>query len=168
MGISLSSLVCGEPEPEGVTVEHGDSGPNAKAIHAALAAGLAAASGGRNDELQSNSLALRSDNPQSLGFNHLQSSRDVPAACQADLGWRIGGPLGHSTVAEPQDLEGPCVDLRANELWIVVPTDTFLARLPNLSPRVQEGEPLVLWRGLVTQHSRAATAQHGARMVYTW
>ena len=51
-----------------------------------------------------------------------------PAAGQADLGWRIGGPLGHSTVAEPQDLEGPCVDLRANELWVVVPTDAFLSR----------------------------------------
>ena len=150
MGISLSSLVCGEPEPEEVTVEHGDSVPNAKAIHAAIAAGLAAASGGRNDELQAKPLDhLRPNNPQSLGLNHLQSSRDVPAACQADLGWRISGPLGHSTVAEPQDLEGPCVDLRANELWIVVPTDAFLARLPNLSPKVQEGDTLVLWRGLV-------------------
>ena len=59
------------------------------------------------------------------------------------------------------------MDLRANELWVVVPTDTFLARLPNLSPKVQEGAPIVLWRGLV----RAQTAeppQHTAcaRMVH--
>ena len=51
-----------------------------------------------------------------------------PLPAQADLGWRLGGPLGHSTVGAPQDLEGPCVDLRANELWVVVPTDTFLSR----------------------------------------
>lgn len=65
MGISLSSLVCGEPEAEEVTVEHGDSVPNAKAIYAAIAAGLAAASGGRNDELQAKPLDLRPNNPQS-------------------------------------------------------------------------------------------------------
>ena len=52
MGTVLSSLICGEAEPEEVTVEHGDSVPNAKAIHAAIAAGLATAAGGRNDELQ--------------------------------------------------------------------------------------------------------------------
>ena len=52
MGISFSSLVCGEPEPEEVTVEHGDSVPNSKAIHAAIASGLAAAAGVRNEELQ--------------------------------------------------------------------------------------------------------------------
>lgn len=109
--------------------------------------------------------------PRSLKLlNFLWRSRRLR---QADLGWRISGPLGHSTVAEPQDLEGPCVDLRANELWVVVPTDTFLARLPNLSPKVQEGAPIVLWRGLV----RAQTAEppqhtawcaHGARMVRAW
>jgi hypothetical protein len=71
MGISLSSLVCGDPEPEEVTVEHGDSVPNAKVIHAAIAAGLAAASGGRNDELQAKPLALRPSNPQSLRLNHV-------------------------------------------------------------------------------------------------
>ena len=88
-----------------------------------------------------------------------------PLPAQADLGWRLGGPLGHSTVGAPQDLEGPCVDLRANELWVVVPTDTFLARLPGVSPKVQQGEPLVLWRGLVRQHARTCTVVH-TRLVH--
>ena len=65
------------------------------------------------------------------------------------------------------------MDLCANELWVVVPTDTFLARLPDLSPKVQEGAPIVLWRGLV----RAQTAEppqhtacraHGTRTVHAW
>ena len=66
MGISFSSLVCGEPEPEEVTVEHGDSVPNSKAIHAAIASGLAAAAGGRNEELQAKCLDPRPSNPRSL------------------------------------------------------------------------------------------------------
>ena len=77
-------------------------------------------------------------------------SHGARTAGQADLAWRLGGPLGHSTVETPQDLDGPCDDLHANELWVVVPTDTFLARLPGVSVNVQQGEPLVLWRGLVT------------------
>lgn len=66
MGISFSSLVCGEPEPEEVTVEHGDSVPNSKAIHVAIASGLAAAAGGRNDELQAKRFDPRPGNPRSL------------------------------------------------------------------------------------------------------
>ena len=66
MGISFSSLVCGEPEPEEVTVEHGDSVPNSKAIHAAIASGLAAASGSRNEELQAKRFDPRPSNPRSL------------------------------------------------------------------------------------------------------
>ena len=66
MGISFSSLVCGEPEPEEVTVEHGDSVPNSKAIHAAIAHGLAAAAGVRNDELQAKRLDPRPSNPRPL------------------------------------------------------------------------------------------------------
>ena len=66
MGISFSSLVCGEPEPEEVTVEHGDSVPNSKAIHAAIASGLAAASVGRNEELQAKRFDPRPSNPRSL------------------------------------------------------------------------------------------------------
>jgi len=65
MGISFSSLVCGEPEPEEVTVEHGDSVPNSKAIHAAIASGLAAASGSRNEELQAKRFDPRPSNPRS-------------------------------------------------------------------------------------------------------
>ena len=76
MGISFSSLVCGEPEPEEVTVEHGDSVPNSKAIHAAIASGLAAAAGVRNDELQ----AKRFD-PQILEPSNFLTLRDVPATC---------------------------------------------------------------------------------------
>ena len=66
MGISFSSLVCGEPEPKEVTVEHGDSVPNSKAIHAAIASGLVAASGSRNDELQAKRFDPRPSNPRSL------------------------------------------------------------------------------------------------------
>ena len=65
------------------------------------------------------------------------------------------------------------MDLRANELWVVVPTDTFLARLPNLSPKVQEGVPIVLWRGLVRAQTaeppqHTACCAHGTRTVHAW
>lgn len=120
-----------------VSVEHGDAVPNAQAIHAALAAGLVESASNRNEELQ------------------------------AHLPWRIDGPTGHSTIESPQDLEGPCLDLRANELWVVVPTDTFLDKLANLSDKVKQGEPLVLWRGAAT-HAGWQVRYAGGELSTEW
>ena len=136
MGATLSSLFCGEDEPE-VSVEHGDAVPNGKEVYTACIAGLNEASANRNEELQ------------------------------ADMMWRVGGPLGHSTVESPQDFEGPCIDLRANELWIIVPTDAYLSRTEDLSDNVKQGQPLVLWRGAVT-HAGWLVRYGGGELSTEW
>ena len=67
MGTTLSTLFCGESDPE-VSVEHGDSVTSVKAIHTALTASLAAAAGDRNDELQASPTSL---NPTTQNASNL-------------------------------------------------------------------------------------------------
>lgn len=66
--------------------------------------------------------------------------------------WRTVSMHGHSTVECPQDLDGPCSDLRTDEVWVAVPAE-FLdskARYPSLQAKMQltDQDSLIVWRAL--------------------
>lgn len=66
--------------------------------------------------------------------------------------WRKVAVYGHSTVEAPQDLDGPTSDLRADEIWVVVPAEFLIAQyFPSLQTKMQlrdEGATFIVWRAL--------------------
>ena len=68
------------------------------------------------------------------------------------LMWRKVSMHGHSTVEVAQDLDGPCSDLRSDEIWLVVPAEFLKSDryFPSLKSKMQlqDEDTLILWRAL--------------------
>ena len=86
-------------------------------------------------------------------FIHLVIVQTVESNCRAARSrfaftWRRVDLHDYSSVERAQDLDGPCTDLRANEVWVIAPAE-YLRNIPGMKRRMQlaDGERFVLWRG---------------------